>query len=45
LLQVCLGISTLLLHVPVSLAAMHQAGAVLLLSVLVYLNQRMARNG
>ena len=43
LLQVSLGISTLLLHVPVALAAMHQAGAVLLMSVLVYLNQRMAR--
>jgi cytochrome c oxidase assembly protein subunit 15 len=42
LLQVSLGISTLLLHVPVTLAALHQAGAVLLLSVLVYLNQRMA---
>jgi len=45
LLQVSLGISTLLLHVPVPLAAMHQAGAVLLLSVLVYLNQRVARGG
>lgn len=44
LLQVSLGISTLLLHVPVPLAAAHQAGAVLLLSVLVYLNQRMTGN-
>ncbi len=43
LLQVSLGISTLLLHVPVPLAAMHQAGAVLLFSVAVFLNQRMAR--
>ena len=43
LLQVSLGISTLLLHVPVPLAATHQAGAVLLLSVLIYLNQRMAQ--
>lgn len=41
-LQVSLGISTLLLHVPVPLAATHQAGAVLLLSVLVYINQRIA---
>ena len=41
LLQVSLGISTLLLYVPVPLASLHQAGAVLLLSVLVYLNQRM----
>jgi len=45
LLQVSLGISTLLLHVPVPLAATHQAGAVLLLSVLVYLNQRTSRGG
>jgi cytochrome c oxidase assembly protein subunit 15 len=40
-LQVSLGISTLLMHVPVPLASMHQAGSVLLLSVLVYLNQRL----
>ncbi|MEZ5541376.1 MAG: COX15/CtaA family protein [Pseudomonadota bacterium] len=45
LLQVALGISTLLLYVPVPLAATHQAGAVLLLSVLVYLNQRMTGSG
>jgi cytochrome c oxidase assembly protein subunit 15 len=31
-LQAALGISTLLLHVPVALAAAHQAGAVLLLA-------------
>ena len=37
LLQVALGIATLLLHVPVSLAAAHQGGAVLLLSCLLYL--------
>ena len=35
-LQVVLGISTLLLHVPVWLAAAHQGGAVLLLSAAVY---------
>jgi cytochrome c oxidase assembly protein subunit 15 len=42
MLQVTLGISTLLLHVPVALASMHQAGALLLLSTLLYLNQRTA---
>lgn len=36
-LQVALGISTLLLVVPVPLAAAHQAGAVLLLSVTLWL--------
>ncbi len=45
LLQVALGISTLLLHVPVSLAAIHQAGALLLLTVVVFVNQRMVRAG
>ncbi|MFV8818048.1 COX15/CtaA family protein [Haliea sp. E17] len=35
-LQVCLGISTLLLHVPVWLAAAHQGGAVLLLSAVLF---------
>ena len=40
ILQVALGISTLLLHVPVTLASMHQAGALLLFSTLLYLNQR-----
>ncbi|HKJ09187.1 MAG TPA: COX15/CtaA family protein [Gammaproteobacteria bacterium] len=37
-IQVSLGISTLLLHVPIPLAAAHQAGAVVLLTLLVYLN-------
>jgi cytochrome c oxidase assembly protein subunit 15 len=41
-LQVALGISTLLLHVPVALAATHQAGAMLLFSVLLFVNQRAA---
>ena len=36
-LQVALGISTLLLVVPVSLAAAHQAGAVILLTVTLWL--------
>jgi cytochrome c oxidase assembly protein subunit 15 len=40
LLQVTLGISTLLLHVPIALASMHQAGALLLLTTLLYLNAR-----
>ena len=40
-IQVALGISTLLMHVPIPLAAAHQAGALLVLTVLVYLNHRM----
>ncbi len=39
-LQVTLGISTLLLHVPVTLAAMHQGVALLLFTILLFLNQR-----
>ena len=35
-LQVTLGISTLLLHVPVAIAAAHQGGAVLLLSAMLF---------
>ena len=35
--QVALGISTLLLHVPVTLAAAHQAGALMLLTFTLYL--------
>jgi cytochrome c oxidase assembly protein subunit 15 len=41
LCQVALGIATLLLHVPVALAATHQAGAVTLLSVVVFINHRL----
>lgn len=37
-IQVSLGISTLLLHVPIPLASAHQAGAVVLLTLLVYVN-------
>ena len=44
-LQVGLGISTLLLHVPVTLASMHQGGALLLLTTVMYLNHRVARSG
>ncbi len=40
-LQVSLGISTLLLRVPVTLAALHQAGALLLFSVVLYIYHRM----
>jgi cytochrome c oxidase assembly protein subunit 15 len=36
-LQIALGITTLLHHVPVSLGVMHQAGAVLVLTVAVAL--------
>ena len=41
LLQVALGISTLLLHVPIPLAVAHQAGALLLLTVVMYVHHRM----
>ena len=41
LLQVSLGISTLLLHVPIPLAVAHQAGALLLLTVVIYVRHRM----
>ena len=41
LLQVTLGISTLLLQVPVPLAVAHQAGALLLLTAVIYMRQRM----
>lgn len=37
LLQVTLGISTLLLHVPVALATAHQGGAVVLLTAVLFL--------
>ncbi len=39
-LQVTLGISTLLLHVPVPLAATHQGGALVLLTALLFVNHR-----
>ena len=41
LLQVSLGISTLLLVVPIPLAAAHQAGAVLLLTTAIVLRHRL----
>jgi heme a synthase len=40
-LQICLGIATLLLVVPVPLAAAHQAGAVLLLTATLYALHRL----
>lgn len=40
-LQVSLGISTLLLHVPTALAATHQGGALLLLTVILVVNHRL----
>jgi cytochrome c oxidase assembly protein subunit 15 len=43
LLQVSLGISTLLLVVPIPLAALHQAGAVLLLTAAVALRHTARR--
>jgi cytochrome c oxidase assembly protein subunit 15 len=45
LLQVMLGISTLLLHVPTVLAATHQAGALLLLTVVLFVNHRLIYAG
>lgn len=43
LLQVSLGISTLVMHVPLALASAHQTVAVLLLSALVVLTYRLRR--
>lgn len=41
--QIALGISTLLLHVPVALASAHQAGALLLFTLTLYLLHGMRR--
>jgi cytochrome c oxidase assembly protein subunit 15 len=43
LVQVALGISTLLLHVPVPLAAAHQGGAVLLLTAALFASHVLVR--
>ena len=40
-IQITLGISTLLLHVPVALAAAHQAGALLLLTIMLFVAQQL----
>ncbi len=42
-IQVSLGISTLLFHVPVPLAAAHQAGALILLSLALLLNHELRK--
>ena len=42
LAQVSLGIATLLLHVPVALAATHQGGAIVLVTALVLMHHRLA---
>ncbi len=44
-LQVALGISTLLLHVPVPLAAAHQAGALVVFTVGVFITHQLNCNG
>ncbi|MDH5387554.1 MAG: COX15/CtaA family protein [Gammaproteobacteria bacterium] len=43
ILQITLGISTLLLVVPVSLAAAHQAGAVILLTAALFVSHQLRR--
>lgn len=43
LAQVTLGISTLLLHVPVGIGAAHQGGAVVLLSAMLFLSHVLVR--
>ena len=42
-LQITLGISTLLLVVPVALAAAHQAGAIVLLTAAIFVSQQLRR--
>ncbi|MFA9420930.1 MAG: COX15/CtaA family protein [Gammaproteobacteria bacterium] len=44
IIQVLLGISTLLMHVPVWLGAMHQAGALILISVMLINVHVLSRN-
>lgn len=43
-IQVSLGISTLLLHVPIVLAAFHQAGALLLFTIVLYVTHQVRRS-
>ncbi|RKZ68905.1 MAG: heme A synthase [Gammaproteobacteria bacterium] len=43
ILQITLGISTLLLVVPVALAAAHQAGAIILLTAALFVSQQLRR--
>jgi len=42
-IQVALGISTLLMHVPVSIASMHQGGALVLLTLSLLINHELGR--
>tara|TARA_B110000503_G_scaffold135394_1_gene215929 strand:- start:318 stop:1391 length:1074 start_codon:yes stop_codon:yes gene_type:complete len=44
LVQVTLGISTLLLHVPVALAAAHQGGAIALFTVSLFISRSFSNN-
>ncbi|MDH5485142.1 MAG: COX15/CtaA family protein [Gammaproteobacteria bacterium] len=44
LLQVTLGISTLLLHVPIALAASHQAGALALFTGMLFVTQQLRQS-
>ena len=41
--QVCLGVATLLLQVPVAFAAAHQAGAMVLFGLIVWANHAIRR--
>ncbi len=43
-IQVSLGISTLLFHVPVAVAASHQAGALLLFTIVLYVTHQIRRS-
>ena len=43
-IQVTLGISTLLLHVPVALGAAHQAGALLLFTIMLFVTQQIRKS-
>jgi cytochrome c oxidase assembly protein subunit 15 len=43
ILQVAMGIGTLLLHVPVTLAAAHQAGALTLFTIVLFVNHALRR--
>jgi len=45
LIQVALGISTLLLYVPIALAATHQGGALALFTAALYISHRLGREG
>ncbi|MCK5809590.1 MAG: COX15/CtaA family protein [Cocleimonas sp.] len=45
LIQVTLGISTLLLHVPIALAASHQAGALVLFTLVLFVVQQIRQGG